>query len=95
MSCLFCDILLNLLESVMFSLIKFFFLVSNHNPVSLGKIKLNPGYFIVQNSWILNYMKSFIESSSNLNYSLRTSHQNKPLKLFDLSMFILLLESRK
>lgn len=95
MRSLFRDILLDLLESVVFSLITLLFLLKNHNSLRLGKIELNPSYFIVQNSWILDYMKSFIESSSYLYDSLRASNHHELLELFHLSMLILLLESGK
>lgn len=91
----FCYILLDLFESVVFSLITFLFLLENHNSLRFGKIELYPSYFIVQNSWILNYMKSFIQSSSYLYDPFRASHHHKLLKLFHLPMLILLLESCK
>jgi hypothetical protein len=90
---LFRDVLLDLLESVVLSLITLLFLLENHDSLRLGKIELDPGYFIVQNSWILDYMKSLIESSSYLDDPLRASHHHKLLKLFHLPMLILLLES--
>lgn len=92
MRCLFCYILLDLLESVMLSFITFLLLFKNHDSLRLGKIELDPSYFIVQNSWILNYVKSFIQSPSDLDDPLGASHHHKLLKLFHLTMLILLLE---
>jgi hypothetical protein len=58
----------------------------------LGEVELDPGYLVVQDSWILDDMESFIQPPSDLHDSLGVAHQHQLLELFHLAVLILLLE---